>query len=171
MKTYSKNVVISSLAIGFVLGLAVMAALSLDPSDSTKTVTIEKPVEKIVYVDRVAVQPKDASKKSAPPAAGSKHKSSPAKPKRPRASAIAKQDAATSAMPDSKRSRNFRLRFMAGAGPTGLGIYKDGTGFKAGQTLGPIGAIGFDRKLSDDLSLGFQIQTNKSLLIGIGFDF
>jgi hypothetical protein len=60
---------------------------------------------------------------------------------------------------------------MSGIGNIGPRVINTGGGYKAGEEIGFLGALGLDRKLKSNLSIGAQIQTNKSALLGVGLDF
>lgn len=75
---------------------------------------------------------------------------------------------------DEVRSEGLsnRVRALAGYGVTGrLDSSKIKNGTKVEPNRGLIGGLGYDRKITRRMSIGAEIQSNGSLLLGIGFDF
>lgn len=71
----------------------------------------------------------------------------------------------------SEEQKN-RVFLLGGAGPKGnLTISSDGSKVTVSTETGAIGGLGYQRKISTDVSIGAQVQTNESALISIGLDF
>jgi hypothetical protein len=65
-----------------------------------------------------------------------------------------------------------RVSVMAGSGPKeGLKRSNDGTTVSIESKAGTIGGLQYQRLLTDKISVSGQVQTNKSVLLGVGLDF
>ncbi len=72
----------------------------------------------------------------------------------------------------SEEAAKNRISLLGGAGPKG-DLTKDSNGSKVDieTKTGAIGGVQYQRKVSKDISVGGQVQTNKSGLISVGLDF
>ena len=69
-------------------------------------------------------------------------------------------------------AKKNRVSLMAGNGPKeGLDRSSDGTTVTVESKVGAIGGAQYQRLLNDRLSVGAQLQTNKSVLVNVGLDF
>jgi len=71
----------------------------------------------------------------------------------------------------AKELHKNRIRAMIGAGPTGLKTVTDRSTIKVTPKFGPLGGIGYDRLLDEDISVNGQILTNGTATLGLGLDF
>jgi hypothetical protein len=70
-----------------------------------------------------------------------------------------------------KKSHLNRVRVLGGLGPNGVKASVDGTTVVIKQSRGPVGGIGYDRTVDANLSIGGEIMTNGTGMIGVGVDF
>lgn len=71
--------------------------------------------------------------------------------------------------PEEKKNR---ISILGGAGPKGnLSVSSDGSKVIVQTDSGAIGGMSYQRKVSDRMSIGAQVQTNESALISVGVDF
>lgn len=144
----------------FILGVTFGSIVCHKPCNQIATTPVERiieipvnrVIEKIIYKDRV-LKPKH--KKS--------HKLEVAKTSPPE----------TKKTSDSftPKTSNFRIRFLGGVGPVGVSLKNDASGLYFSQRYGFVGAVGFDEKISTNLNLELQLQTNKSAFVGLGWDY
>jgi hypothetical protein len=70
-----------------------------------------------------------------------------------------------------ERPKN-RVRLLGGYGPSGeLNTTQNSSSVTVKTDSSAVGGVGYDRLLTDKLSIGGQIQTNETVLINLGFDF
>ena len=69
------------------------------------------------------------------------------------------------------KPKKNRLRLLGGFGPTGVSAEVSGSKAVANEETGLVLGAGYDRMLNDTWSIGGQIQTNKTFLLGLGYDF
>ena len=72
---------------------------------------------------------------------------------------------------ENQQKKN-RVRLMGGYGPSGKLESSVGASSATVKTeTGVIGGVGYDRMLNKDISVGGQVQTNKTILLNVGKDF
>lgn len=157
---------ITGIIIGLFLGFGFMKFFS-KPEIREKIVHVPIPVPP----PPAAINPEPA--KPAPPAVAQKK---PIKPKKkpmplpmPQPSE-AKDEQAQANSNYKEEEGKFRIRIMAGMGPIGVDVGSSGGYLNFDQKKGAIGAIGIDSKYSKKGSFNFQIQTNQTFLLGLGWD-
>ena len=71
----------------------------------------------------------------------------------------------------SEKEKN-RVSLLAGDGPQNdLNVKKTPTKVTVESSLGAVGGVQYQRLITDDISIGGQLQTNDSVLVNIGIDF
>lgn len=66
------------------------------------------------------------------------------------------------------RRKKNRISLLAGVGPTNLTQVSP---TQVNLVTGLVGGLQYQRSLTDDFNLGVQVQTNKTVLGSVGFDF
>lgn len=83
-----------------------------------------------------------------------------------------KQDAAPSKKEESPVAQNKnRVRVMGGFGPAKLETTKNSDSATVRLKNDKVGGIGYDRLITDRVSIGGQAQSNGTYLFNIGLDF
>lgn len=80
-------------------------------------------------------------------------------------------DKVTWTVTEKTQGKKNRVRGVAGMGPNGVSLNQNASGLTAEENQTLIGGIGYDRMVTDKISVGVQFQSNRSYLLGIGFDF
>lgn len=64
-----------------------------------------------------------------------------------------------------------RVRLLGGVGPTGVEAEKRGQSIVVSPLYGPVGGLGYDRMIKNNVSVGAQIMSNGTGALGLGLDF
>ena len=64
-----------------------------------------------------------------------------------------------------------RVRVLGGIGPTDIGVTNNGSTVIVKSTNGAVGGLGYDRMVSERISIGGQALTNGTYLLDLGLDF
>lgn len=84
---------------------------------------------------------------------------------------VTKVSKSSTTMCSAEQKRN-RIAILGGRGPReGLNTSANPTQVNVESKVGAIGGVQYQRMLTDKISIGGQVQTNKSGLISIGLDF
>jgi hypothetical protein len=70
------------------------------------------------------------------------------------------------------KNRKNRVYGLAGYGPTGdLKVSTNGSTYETKHRKGVVGGIGYQRKVTEKVNVGVQVQTNDTSSLSLGFDF
>lgn len=70
------------------------------------------------------------------------------------------------------KNKKNRIYGLIGYGNTGsLDVSTNGSTYETKHSRGAVGGIGYQRKVSEDLNLGVQVQTNGTTSLSVGTDF
>lgn len=82
--------------------------------------------------------------------------------------APALEQLATAMKPEPRRNR---VRVLGGVGPNGLETTRSASQATVTTTSGAVGGIGYDRLITDEVSVGGAALNNETYLLNIGLDF
>jgi hypothetical protein len=69
-------------------------------------------------------------------------------------------------------NKKNRIYGLIGSGPTGgMNVNTDGSRYSVTHDKGTVTGIGFQRKVTEEVNVGIQVQSNDVTSLSVGFDF
>jgi len=84
---------------------------------------------------------------------------------------VASEPAQKASQPVASSQNKNRIRAFGGVGPTGFSSSSNGSSLSVQTKSGAVGGVGYDRMVSDKVSVGGQAISNGTVTIGVGLDF